>query len=116
MIERGEDEGRIADLESEVAHLRQALKSRALIDHAIGVVITIGGLPPEDGLEVLKYISQHTNIKLREVADDLVRWPSTRHLTRPVRLALPHAIEHARRMRRHRARMAEGGDLRNAPQ
>ncbi|MER5860467.1 hypothetical protein ABT131_33455 [Streptomyces sp900105245] len=41
--------------------------------HLVGVVIT-----PEQGWAALKHISEHTDIKLREVADTLVRWPAPR--------------------------------------
>lgn len=83
-------------LREEVAQLRQARDSHALIDQAIGVVITVSRLRPEQGWDVLKHISQHTNVKLREVARCLVEWPARGTLPDAVRRALPAAVEHAR--------------------
>ncbi|GAA2773423.1 hypothetical protein GCM10010521_59510 [Streptomyces rameus] len=83
-------------LREEVAQLRQALASHALIDQAIGVVITVSRLRPEQGWDVLKHISQHTNTKLREVARCLVEWPARGTLPDVIRGALPAAVEHAR--------------------
>jgi hypothetical protein len=44
---------------------------------------------------VLKHLSQHTNVKLREVARCLVQWPATGRLPEAIRRALPAAVEHA---------------------
>lgn len=83
-------------LQEEVGQLRQALISHALIDQAIGVVITVSRLRPEQGWDALKHMSQHTNTKLREVARCLVQWPAHGTLPEAVRRALPAAVEHAR--------------------
>ncbi|GAA3290606.1 ANTAR domain-containing protein [Streptomyces cinereospinus] len=98
MIDNDGQAERLAVLQQEVEQLRRAVHSHALIDQAIGVVMTVGGLRPEQGWEVLRHISQHTNVKLREVARCLVRWPSTRQLPEVVRRALPRAVEHVRRL------------------
>ncbi|WP_333775250.1 ANTAR domain-containing protein [Streptomyces sp. IBSBF 3136] len=87
---------RLSSLQEEVRQLRRAMVSHAVIDQAIGVVITVGSLHPEHGWVVLRHISQHTNIKLREVADSLVRWPATGRLPERIREALPAAVDHAR--------------------
>ncbi|GGS77305.1 ANTAR domain-containing protein [Streptomyces cinerochromogenes] len=93
--ERTEHE-QVKALRDEVDQLRQALVSHALVDQAIGVVITVGGLRREQGWEALKHMSQHTNVKLREVARCLVEWPARRTLPEVIRRALPAAVEHAR--------------------
>ncbi|MER6074247.1 ANTAR domain-containing protein [Streptomyces sp. NPDC001817] len=91
-----EDTNRLAALEEEVVQLREAVVSHAVIDQAIGVVISVGGLRPEQGWDVLREVSQHTNIKLREVARCLVHWPSTEQLPAGVRRALSAAVARAR--------------------
>jgi len=97
MIGADEDADDVASLQLEVEHLRQAVDSHALVDQAIGVVITVAGLRPDQGWEVLKHISQHTNVKLREVARCLVQWPAGGSpLPEVIRTALPHAVDHAR--------------------
>ncbi|MFJ1729851.1 ANTAR domain-containing protein [Streptomyces sp. NPDC088254] len=70
---REQSEQRIAALEAEVDQLQRAVVSHAVVDQAIGVVIAVGRLRPEQGWEVLKEISQHTNTKLREVAEYVVQ-------------------------------------------
>ncbi|MGW4565505.1 ANTAR domain-containing protein [Streptomyces sp. NPDC004561] len=96
MIGPDERAEQVTELRDEVTHLRRAVVSHALVDQAIGVVITIGGLRPEQGWEVLKHVSQHTNVKLRDVAHCLVRWPACGRLPEVIRRALPAAMEHAR--------------------
>ncbi|KMS85376.1 ANTAR domain-containing protein [Streptomyces sp. NRRL WC-3725] len=96
MIGRDEQTDQVKALQEEVEQLRRALGSHALVDQAIGVVITVGGLRPEQGWEVLRHMSQHTNIKLREVARCLVEWPSRGRLPEVIRRALPAAVEHVR--------------------
>ncbi|MFE4669727.1 ANTAR domain-containing protein [Streptomyces sp. NPDC056716] len=94
----------VGALAEEVAQLRRAVDAHALVDQAIGVVIAVGNLRPEHGWTVLKHISQHTNLKVREVADALVRWPSGEQLPEAVRSALAHALEHVRDLHREPAR------------
>ncbi|MET8586616.1 ANTAR domain-containing protein [Streptomyces collinus] len=86
----------LTSLREEVGQLRRAVASHAVIDQAIGVVITVGSLHPEHGWVALRHISQHTNIKLREVAHRLVQWPATGRLPERIREALPAAVDHAR--------------------
>lgn len=59
-------------------NLRQALRSRATIDHAIGILMAPGGRSPEDGFQLLVRASQRENRKLREIAEDIVRHAETR--------------------------------------
>ncbi|MFC9931856.1 ANTAR domain-containing protein [Streptomyces sp. NPDC127190] len=94
----GDDEetDQLAALQQEVTQLRTAVVSHAVIDQAIGVVICVGGLRPEQGWDVLREVSQHTNIKLREVADCLVHWPSSGQMPAGVRRALSAAVARAR--------------------
>jgi hypothetical protein len=96
MIGHDEHADRVTALQQEVEQLRRAVDAHALVDQAIGVVITVGGLRPDQGWEVLKHISQHTNVKLREVARCLVQWPAGGPLPEVIRRALPHAVDHVR--------------------
>ncbi|MEU2221823.1 ANTAR domain-containing protein [Streptomyces sp. NPDC018347] len=96
MIGRDEQTDQLRALQEEVGQLRQALVSHALIDQAIGVVMTVSGLRPEQGWDALRHMSQHTNIKLREVARCLVEWPTRGRLPEVIRRSLPAAVDHAR--------------------
>ncbi|MET7732184.1 ANTAR domain-containing protein [Streptomyces sp. NPDC005402] len=98
MTEREELVGKIEELQEEVAQLRQAVVSHAVVDQAIGVVIALSGLRPEQGWEVLKTVSQRTNTKLREVAQHIVRWPERGSLPPEIRPALRIALTEARTM------------------
>ncbi|WP_264925820.1 ANTAR domain-containing protein [Streptomyces sp. A012304] len=84
---------RIGALEAEVRQLRQAVASHAVIDQAIGVVITVGHLRPEQGWSVLKDISQHTNTKLREVAEYVVQGAHCGWLPDGIHQALADALK-----------------------
>ncbi|MFE1586370.1 ANTAR domain-containing protein [Streptomyces sp. NPDC058737] len=52
--------------------LERALASHATVDRAIGVLTVLGRISPDDGFTVLREISQHTNIRLSAVAEDLL--------------------------------------------
>ncbi|MFH8791078.1 ANTAR domain-containing protein [Streptomyces sp. NPDC017941] len=79
-------------LEEEVDHLRQAVTSHATVDQAIGVVVAVGRLTPEHGWDVLREVSQHTNIKLRHIAELVVAWGRTGELPSEVRSQLESSI------------------------
>ncbi|MFR0353198.1 ANTAR domain-containing protein [Streptomyces sediminimaris] len=96
MIGEDEDTDRVTALQQEVRQLRHAMDAHALVDQAIGVVITVAGLRPEQGWEVLKHISQHTNVKLREVARCFVQWPAGGPLPQLVRNAMHQAVNEVR--------------------
>ena len=67
-------------------NLQAALESRAVIDHAKGVLIERYKLTPDQAFQLLAQASMHANRKVREVADELVRtgeFPAVR--TRPTR-------------------------------
>ncbi|MEU0946865.1 ANTAR domain-containing protein [Streptomyces canus] len=52
--------------------LRQALASHAVVDQAIGVLTVLGQIAPGDGFTVLREVSQHTNIKLTQIAEQVL--------------------------------------------
>jgi ANTAR domain len=59
-------------LRREVDGLRQALESHPVIDMARGIVMATGRCSADEAWQVLVEVSQHTNIKLREIAQSLV--------------------------------------------
>ncbi|MEU9955178.1 ANTAR domain-containing protein [Streptomyces sp. NPDC050982] len=60
------------DLRTEVTHLKRALQTRPVIDLARGILMASFGLSAEGAWTVLVEASQHTNTKLRYVAEELV--------------------------------------------
>ncbi|WP_282085932.1 ANTAR domain-containing protein [Streptomyces tendae] len=71
------DPDQIFRLQEQVRQLKEAVVSHAVVDQAIGVVIALGGVAPDEGWIVLKEVSQHTNIKLRNVAETVLIWGRT---------------------------------------
>ena len=63
----------MAELINEIAGLRRAMASRAVIEQAKGIIIGSVGCDEDRAFEMLVRQSQHENRKLREVAEDLVR-------------------------------------------
>lgn len=79
-------------MRAEARQLHQAIESHMVVDRAIGVVIVLGRLAPDQGWDVLKDVSQHTNTKLREVAGQVVPWANGGQPSEPVRHALDSAL------------------------
>ncbi|WP_309248833.1 ANTAR domain-containing protein [Streptomyces sp. MNP-20] len=67
----------IRELQEQAEQLKQAVRSHAVIDQAIGVVLTVGRLTPEEAWDVLREMSMRSNTKLRTVADHLLAWVQT---------------------------------------
>ena len=57
-------------------HLNKALDSRALIDQAIGIVMSRRGIGAEQAFDELARESQNNNIKLRDLAGLVVEGAS----------------------------------------
>jgi hypothetical protein len=73
---------RIAELENQVATLEQALTTNRRIGAAIGVVMAMEKVTYEGAFDILKRASQHTNRKLRDIAEDVLLTGATaEHLT-----------------------------------
>lgn len=53
-------------------HLREALESRDVIGQAKGILMARRGCTPEVAFEALRKVSQHRNIKLRDIAEQVV--------------------------------------------
>jgi AmiR/NasT family two-component response regulator len=79
-------------LEAERGDLQQAVTSHATIDQAIGVVVVLGKIPPEDAWRVLRDVSQRTNTKLITVAQHLLTFAQGGDLPVPERTELHQAI------------------------
>ncbi|MFG3105105.1 ANTAR domain-containing protein [Streptomyces sp. NPDC048182] len=60
-------------LRAENGQLRRALASHALVDQAIGVLVALGRISPDDGFAVLRETSQRVNVKLSVVADHVLK-------------------------------------------
>ena len=56
----------------EVGNLREAVKTRTLIGQATGIVMERYGLPDDRAFAFLTRLSQHRNVKLRRVAEEII--------------------------------------------
>jgi hypothetical protein len=88
-----DESARIFELEEEVDQLKEAVASHAVVDQAIGMVVALGRVSPDQGWEVLKDVSQHTNIKLRNVADFILVWGRTGEMPAEIRAELEDALD-----------------------
>ena len=52
--------------------LQQAMRTRATIEHAVGILMASGGRTPEETFQLLVRASQRQNRKLRDLAADIV--------------------------------------------
>ncbi|GHB58960.1 ANTAR domain-containing protein [Streptomyces viridiviolaceus] len=83
----------IFELQEQVRQLKEAVVSHAVVDQAIGMVVVLGRLTPDEGWIVLKEVSQHTNIKLRNVAEMILIWGRTGVMPAEIRVALEDALD-----------------------
>lgn len=56
-----------------IVQLNEAMASRSVIDQARGILIANTGCSAEEAFDLLKQQSQHENIKVREIAAQIVR-------------------------------------------
>ncbi|MER6530404.1 ANTAR domain-containing protein [Streptomyces sp. NPDC001508] len=84
---------RIFELEEEVHQLKEAVTSHAVVDQAIGMVVALGRITPDEGWAVLKEVSQHTNIKLRNVAELILIWGRTGDMPPEIVTELEDALD-----------------------
>jgi hypothetical protein len=89
----------VTELRRQEAQLRDALTSRAVIDQAKGILMAQHGLTPDGAFEELARRSQRLNVKLREVAWQLVDDVSKPHPVQPVRPRPPAPVLHPARRR-----------------
>lgn len=84
---------RIFELQEEVEQLKEAVASHAVVDQAIGMVVALGRVSPDEGWEVLKDVSQHTNIKLRNVAELILIWGRSGEIPAEIAAELEDALD-----------------------
>jgi GAF domain-containing protein len=60
------------DARQAAERLRQAMRSRATIEHAVGILMAVGGGTPDEAFQLLVRASQRENRKLRDLAADIV--------------------------------------------
>ncbi|MCU1400967.1 MAG: hypothetical protein JWN62_4076 [Acidimicrobiales bacterium] len=60
-------------LSEEVENLKAALRTRAVIDQAKGIIMAAQRVDADHAFQVLREQSQHENRKLRDVAAEIVR-------------------------------------------
>jgi GAF domain-containing protein len=53
-------------------NLTRAMESRAVIEQAKGIIIGVSGVSPDEAFEQLKRQSQYENVKVREIAAEIV--------------------------------------------
>lgn len=63
---------RLAEQVSMAGHLQAAMSSRSIIDQAIGIVMAQNRVDGEAAFALLRRASQNRNVKLRQVAHDIV--------------------------------------------
>ncbi|MFD3414099.1 GAF and ANTAR domain-containing protein [Streptomyces cyaneofuscatus] len=63
---------RLSDARTFTSDLQAALQSRAVIDQAIGIVMSQRRCSAEEALRTLRSASQHRNVKLRDLCGQLV--------------------------------------------
>ncbi len=90
---RRSDDDLVFALQAEVDQLKEAVTSHAVVDQAIGVMVALGRVTPDEGWEVLKEVSQHTNIKLRHIAEMVLTWGRDGEMPSEVRAELEDALD-----------------------
>jgi GAF domain-containing protein len=63
---------RLAERSEMSAHLQAALASRAVIDQALGMIMSQNRCSPDEAFGVLRTASQNRNVKLRDIAAEMV--------------------------------------------
>ncbi|MFE1442194.1 ANTAR domain-containing protein [Streptomyces sp. NPDC058739] len=103
-------------LRAEAGQLQRAVTSHALVDQAIGAVVVLGRIPPEEAWRVLRDVSQRTNVKLSTVAAYVMDFAQGAELPEDVRAELHSAIARYADCGGRRKRGQGGhGDRRPAP-
>ena len=87
-------------LEAECAQLEQAVSSHAVVDQAIGAVVVLGRIAPEEAWRVLRDVSQRTNTKLRVVSEHVMEFAQGAELPQAERIELRKAIARYRSWKR----------------
>lgn len=89
----GSGSDRIFQLQEQIRQLKEAIVSHAVVDQAIGMVVVLARVTPDEGWLVLKEVSQHTNIKLRNVAEAILIWGRAGVMPPEIRAALEDCLD-----------------------
>ncbi|MEU1127170.1 ANTAR domain-containing protein [Streptomyces sp. NPDC005899] len=84
----------VAALRSEIEGLRVAIASRPVIDTARGIVMAMGPCTAQQAWQTLIHASQNSNVKLRDIAHQLVESYHGTPLPPATRDALRAAVKH----------------------
>jgi len=71
------------ELQGRVDNLQRALDNRPLIEHAVGILMTIMGCSAPTAWESLRWMSQHTNRKVIDLAGILAEYVSGEEVMSP---------------------------------
>ncbi|WP_369237081.1 ANTAR domain-containing protein [Streptomyces sp. R21] len=82
----------VVELRARNEQLGRALASRAVIDQARGMVMALAPCSSERAWDLLVEVSQHCNVKLRDVAVALVATTKDEALPEPIRRELRRAL------------------------
>ncbi len=63
---------RLSDQVQLTSQLETAMASRSVIDQAIGIIMGQNRCSPTEAFEILRRASNHRNVKLREIAGEIV--------------------------------------------
>ncbi|WP_416981674.1 ANTAR domain-containing protein [Streptomyces sp. T028] len=91
--EPGDETARILQLQQEVDQLKEAVASHAVVDQSIGVIVALGRVTPDEGWVILKEVSQHTNIKLRNVSELILIWGRSGEMPEQIRAELEALLD-----------------------
>ncbi|MFR0354858.1 ANTAR domain-containing protein [Streptomyces sediminimaris] len=91
--EPADETDRVFALQEEVDQLKEAVTSHAVVDQAIGMVVALGRVTPDEGWAVLKEVSQHTNIRLRNVAELVLIWGRSGQMPEEIGAQLEDALD-----------------------
>ena len=86
----------ILELRAENEQLTRALSSRAVIDRACGMIMALAPCSGERAWELLVTVSQHCNVKVRDVAAALVATARDEPLPERMRAELRRAMRDLR--------------------
>jgi hypothetical protein len=87
------DDATIVGLKQENAQLQHAVGSHATVDQAIGVLLATHRIPPTSGFQVLREVSQRTNVKLHTIAEALIAWAMGQPMPEPMGQELDAAVQ-----------------------
>lgn len=82
----------VVELRAKNKQLEQALASRAVIDQARGMVMALAPCSSERSWDLLVEVSQHCNVKLRDVAAALVATTKDQELPEAIRREWARAL------------------------